>query len=115
MDSVLIVGCHPEDCHYISGVQQTMKVVPATQKKLEEMGIDPARVHLDFASAAEGARFAAIVNDYTSKMDKLGHIELTEEQKKQLLEQRNKVTQPKKKGKAGSVAVADDSENAPAG
>lgn len=112
MDAVLIVGCHTEDCHYISGVQQPIKSVPLTQKNLEKIGIDPARLRLDFASAAEGAAFASIVNDYADDMEKLGHIELTDEQKTQLQELRDKKTKPpRKKGKADSVAVADDRED----
>ncbi|MFC2012603.1 hydrogenase iron-sulfur subunit, partial [Chloroflexota bacterium] len=96
MDAVLIVGCHPADCHYISGVGQIMKTVPAIQKNLEEIGIAPSRLQLEFASAAEGAAFASIINSYTGAMEKLGRIEL-----------RDKKTQPKK-GKAESVAVSDD-------
>ncbi|MFC1900033.1 hydrogenase iron-sulfur subunit [Chloroflexota bacterium] len=112
MDGVLIVGCHPADCHYISGVQQTMKTVPATQKNLEAMGIDPSRLQLEFASAAEGAAYAAIVNNFTDAMAKLGHIELTGEQRDKLLELREKRTEPKKKkGKGESVAVSDDRED----
>ena len=92
-----------------------MKTVPATQKNLEKIGIDPERLQLEFASAAEGAGFAKIVNDYTDAMAKLGHIELTDEQKEKLLELREKKTVPKKKkGKAESVTVSDDREDASA-
>jgi heterodisulfide reductase subunit A len=115
MDAVLVVGCHQADCHYISGVQQTMKTVPTTQKNLESMGIDPSRLQLEFASAAEGAAFASIINDYTNAMAKLGHLELTDEQKEKLQELKDKRTQPKKKkGKGESVAVSDDREDASA-
>ena len=83
----------------------------ATQKQLEKIGIDPARIKLEFASAAEGAAYAAIVNNFTSEMAKLGHLELTEEQKEQLTALRDKKAPIKKKGKSGSVAVADDGED----
>ena len=65
---------------------------------------------LEFASAAEGAAYAAIVNDFTGAMDKLGHLELTDEQREKLVELRDKKTDGKnrKKGKAESVAVSDD-------
>jgi heterodisulfide reductase subunit A len=69
LDAVLVVGCHPADCHYISGVQQTLKTIPAVQKALEKIGIDPARVQLEFASAAEGAAYAKVVNDFTSAVE----------------------------------------------
>jgi hypothetical protein len=113
MDAVLVVGCHPADCHYISGVQQTMKTIPATQKNLEKIGIDPARLQLEFASAAEGAAFASIINNFTDEMEKLGHLELNDEQKDELIKLREKRTEPKKKkkGKGESVAVSDDRED----
>ena len=92
-----------------------MKTVPTTQKNLESMGIDPSRLQLEFASAAEGAAFASIINDYTNAMAKLGHLELTDEQKEKLQELKDKRTQPKKKkGKGESVAVSDDREDASA-
>jgi coenzyme F420-reducing hydrogenase delta subunit len=111
MDAVLVVGCHPADCHYISGVQQQIKSIPITQKGLEKIGIDPARLKLDFASAAEGAAFASLINGYNDEITRLGHLELTEEQKEQLTTMRDKRTVPKKKGKAGSAATADDGKD----
>jgi len=113
MDAVLIVGCHRPDCHYISGVDQTIKTVPIVQKNLEKIGINPERLRLEFASAAEGAQFATIVNNYTDAMAKLGSVELTDEQKAKLLELREKKTKAvkKKKGKAESVTVSDDGED----
>ncbi len=112
-DAVLIVGCHPQDCHYISGVQQIIKTVPVIQKNLEKIGINPERLRLEFASAAEGAQFATIVNNYTDAMAKLGRIELTDEQKEKLLELREKKTKAvrKKKGKAESVAASGEGED----
>ncbi|MBN2239162.1 MAG: hydrogenase iron-sulfur subunit [Dehalococcoidales bacterium] len=111
MDAVLVVGCHPADCHYISGVQQPIKSVPQTQKALEKLGIDGERLHLDFASAAEGAAYANLIKDFTAKIKNLGHLVLTDDQKQELQVLRDKKTQPKKKGKAGSVAGSDDTKN----
>ena len=111
MDAVLVVGCHPADCHYISGVQQQIRSIPITQKGLEKIGLEPSRLKLEFASAAEGAAFAAIINNYTDEITKLGHLELTDEQKEQLVTLRDKRTIPKKKGKAASAAATDDGEN----
>ena len=75
------------------------------------MGIEPSRLKLEFASAAEGAAYAAIINDYTNEMTKLGHLELTDEQKEELVTLRDKRTLPKKKGKAASAAATDAREN----
>ncbi len=101
MDGVLVVGCHLEDCHYISGIQETIKTIPATQKKLEKMGIDPERLRLEYVSAAEGAKFAEVVNSFTSLVAQLGSLELKEEQKEKLLELKEKKVKAKEvKGEA---------------
>jgi len=56
--AVLISGCHPGNCHYINANYQTEKRVKRLWKKMEELGIDPARLQLGWFSAAEGEKFA---------------------------------------------------------
>ncbi len=84
MDAVMIVGCHEVDCHYVSGIGETIRRVPYVKKKLQGIGISPDRVYLDYASAAEGDRFARIVEGFTDKVRKLGPLELSDEQKDRL-------------------------------
>jgi len=76
MDGVLVVGCHMEDCHYISGINQAVKMVQQVSKGLKKAGIDPERLWLEHISAGEGARFAEVVDGFTAAMDELGHTEL---------------------------------------
>ena len=71
-DGVLILGCHPGDCHYAEGNYKTARRVPLLKKMLEQLGIEDGRVHLDWVSAAEGDRFASIVNEMTAKVRELG-------------------------------------------
>jgi F420-non-reducing hydrogenase iron-sulfur subunit len=71
-DGVLILGCHPGDCHYAEGNYKTARRVPLLKKMLEQLGIEDGRVHLDWVSAAEGDRFASIVNEMTEKVKELG-------------------------------------------
>ena len=71
-DGVLILGCHPGDCHYAEGNYKTARRVPLLKKMLEQLGIEDGRVHLDWVSAAEGDRFASIVNEMTEKVKALG-------------------------------------------
>jgi F420-non-reducing hydrogenase iron-sulfur subunit len=105
IDAVLVVGCHEVDCHYISGVKETIKRIPSVKEKLKRMDINPDRLRLDFASAAEGDRFARIVNEFTRAMEKLGPLELNDEQKNGLAKvEKKKVKKKKAKGidRAGS-------------
>lgn len=71
-DGVLVLGCHPGDCHYSSGNYKTMRRVPLTEKLLEQFGVEQERLKLEWVSAAEGARFAQVVTDFTSRIKELG-------------------------------------------
>ncbi len=71
-DGVLILGCHPGDCHYVEGNYKTARRIPMLKKMLEQLGIEDERVRLDWVSAAEGVRFASIVNEMTAKVKELG-------------------------------------------
>jgi F420-non-reducing hydrogenase iron-sulfur subunit len=77
-DGVLILGCHPGDCHYVEGNYKTARRVPLLKKMLDQLGIEDERVHLDWVSAAEGARFASIVNEMTAKVKELGPFRVNE-------------------------------------
>lgn len=71
-DGVLICGCHPGDCHYQDGNKKTARRIPLLKKMLAQFGIEDERVRLDWVSASEGDRFAAIVNDMTEEIRRLG-------------------------------------------
>jgi F420-non-reducing hydrogenase iron-sulfur subunit len=71
-DGVLILGCHPGDCHYIEGNYKTMRRVPLLKKMLKQFGIEDERVRLDWVSASEGDKYASVVNEITEKVRELG-------------------------------------------
>ena len=58
-DGVLIAGCHPGECHYIEQNYKALRRYLLLKRVLKGMGIEPERVKLVWASAAEGARFAS--------------------------------------------------------
>jgi len=71
-DGVLVLGCHPGDCHYSEGNYKAARRIPLLKKMLEQFGIEDERVRLDWVSASEGADFASITNDITAKVRELG-------------------------------------------
>ena len=77
-DGVLVCGCHPGDCHYVEGNYKCMRRIPLTKILLKEMGIDPARLRLEWVSASEGARFKEVVTEFTEQIRELGPFELKE-------------------------------------
>ena len=54
---VLVSGCHIGDCHYLGANQWTERRVKKMWKKMEQMGLRPERLQLEWISAAEGVRF----------------------------------------------------------
>lgn len=71
-DGVLILGCHPGDCHYIEGNYKTLRRIPLLKKMLKQLGIEEERVRLEWVSASEGARFAEVANNFTQTIKDLG-------------------------------------------
>ncbi len=59
---ILVSGCHIGDCHYIDANNWTEKRVKKVHKKMAKIGIRPERLQLEWISAAEGVRFAEVMN-----------------------------------------------------
>jgi coenzyme F420-reducing hydrogenase delta subunit len=74
VDGVLVSGCHPGDCHYISGNLFARRKFALLKKFLDNLGIEPERVQFSWVSAAEGVRFAQVVEQVTSRIRPLGPL-----------------------------------------
>lgn len=77
-DGVLIVGCHPGDCHYINGNLRTERRVALLKKMLSDLGLNDRRVRLEWISASEGEKFAAVVKEFVEELRALGPNPLEE-------------------------------------
>ena len=75
-DGVLVGGCHPGDCHYEDGNHKTMRRVQFLKRMLEDMGIDPERLQLDWISAAEGEKLVHVMSDFVDTIKGLGPLDL---------------------------------------
>jgi len=83
-DGVLVAGCHlPSDCHYISGNFKALRRITLLRKLLQGFGLEPERLRLEWISASEGDRFAAIVEDMVEQIKTLGPNQLKTEVKHQ--------------------------------
>ena len=71
-DGVLVLGCHPGDCHYIEGNYKAMRRIPLLKKMLKQLGVEEERVRLEGVSASEGAKFAEVTNSFTQSIKTLG-------------------------------------------
>ena len=72
LDGILVAGCHPGDCHYISGNYHAKYKVLMTKKILKKIGFDVKRLRLEWVSAAEGKQFADLITEFTEELIKLG-------------------------------------------
>jgi coenzyme F420-reducing hydrogenase delta subunit len=83
-DGTMILGCHPGDCHYLTGNFQAERKIHLTQKLFEMAGIGSGRILLDWVSAGEGERFAHVVRQFVEKTKQLGPFVLNSETKEKL-------------------------------
>lgn len=74
-DGVFIGGCWPGECHYVTeGNFDVLKNVHLAKKLLEQIGVNPDRLRLEWISASEGMRYAEVMNDFGKKLKELGPL-----------------------------------------
>ncbi|MBW1743939.1 MAG: hydrogenase iron-sulfur subunit [Deltaproteobacteria bacterium] len=73
-DGVLILGCHPGDCHYREGNLQTLKRYTMLKRILPQFGIEKERFQLDWISASERDKFVEVVSNMVEKVRELGPL-----------------------------------------
>lgn len=74
-DGVIIGGCWPGECHYVTeGNYDALGNMYLCKKLMEHMGISPDRLRLEWISAAEGMRFAEVMNDFSARLKELGPL-----------------------------------------
>jgi len=74
-DGVLITGCHPGECHYLEQNYKALRRYKLLQKMLAQFGIEPERVKLVWASAAEGVRLAREITKMVEEIRALGPLD----------------------------------------
>jgi len=72
VDGVLIGGCHPGDCHYISGNYKTRRRVVILKTILKNIGFPEDRIWLKWISASEGGEFAHTIATMVEHLKKMG-------------------------------------------
>ncbi len=77
--AVLYSGCHPQDCHYITGQQVGATRANRLQKLFEKLEMTPGRFRVEWISAAEGDKYARIINEMQQVIDSMPSEKLHEE------------------------------------
>ncbi|MFZ1976523.1 MAG: hydrogenase iron-sulfur subunit [Bacteroidota bacterium] len=73
-DGIIVSGCHPNDCHYTSGNFHARRRWIVFKQMMEYMGYDMRRIKFSWVSAAEGAKWADIVNTTVREIRELGPV-----------------------------------------
>jgi coenzyme F420-reducing hydrogenase delta subunit len=71
-DGVLVLGCHPGDCHYIGGNYRTRRRMALLKMMLKQFGLHKDRFMLDWVSAGEAQKYAEVINKFVEKVMELG-------------------------------------------
>ena len=71
-DGVMVCGCHPGDCHYTTGNYYARRRMTLLFSMLDYLGIERERTRVEWVSAAEGAKFAATMNEFVETVTRLG-------------------------------------------
>ncbi len=87
---VLVSGCHFADCHYINANRWTQKRVDRLWDRLERKGVRPERLQLEWISAAEGAKFATVMQEVERIRQSVTREEI-EQARKALAEKKTRV------------------------
>ncbi|HSM91857.1 MAG TPA: hydrogenase iron-sulfur subunit [Anaeromyxobacteraceae bacterium] len=67
-DGVLVGGCHPGDCRFVDGNLRAASRMTLLTRALEQAGVEPARVRVEWIGANEGERFARIVTEMVEEL-----------------------------------------------
>ncbi len=74
-DGVLIGGCRLIECNYEThGNYDALANTYICKDILERIGLNPARLSIEFMSGGEGNRLAEVINGFTARIKELGPL-----------------------------------------
>jgi F420-non-reducing hydrogenase iron-sulfur subunit len=73
-DGVMILACHPGDCHYKEGNYRAAQRHGLLTHLLRQAGIEEERLYMDYVSAGEGDRFVTLVKSMVERIKRLGPL-----------------------------------------
>ena len=79
-DGVIIGGCWPGECHYVTeGNYDALGNMHLCKKLLQLVGLSPDRLRLEWIAASEGSRFAEVMSEFAKLLAELGPLGRDEE------------------------------------
>jgi F420-non-reducing hydrogenase iron-sulfur subunit len=75
-DGVVIAGCPPGDCHYVTGNYKARRNVLLLKRMLSQLGVEPERLKGEWLPASEAPRILSQLNEFVDKVIALGPLTL---------------------------------------
>lgn len=75
-DGVIILACHPGDCHYKEGNYRAAQRYSMLSRMLKQFGIEETRCRFDYVSAGEGDKFVRVITEMVEEVRVLGPLSL---------------------------------------
>ena len=77
---MIIGGCWPGECHYVTeGNYDALGNMHLCKKLLQLVGLSPDRLRLEWIAASEGSRFAEVMSEFAKLLAELGPLGRDEE------------------------------------
>lgn len=73
-DGVLIAACHPNYCRYDGGNKYAKTRTNFLKMLMEEVGIESARLRIEWISALEGRKFAEVIHEMVKELKEMGPL-----------------------------------------
>lgn len=73
-DGIMIAGCNPGDCHFISGNLKARRTITLIKNLLPQLGIEPERLRIELISTSEAAKFQSAADEFIDEVTKLGPL-----------------------------------------
>ncbi|MFW6136921.1 MAG: hydrogenase iron-sulfur subunit [Candidatus Aminicenantaceae bacterium] len=71
-DGVMLMGCHPGDCHYQKGNYNTRRRFVMMQTIFNTLGLEKERIGLWWVSASEAKKYSQVTTEFSDKITKMG-------------------------------------------
>jgi len=71
-DGVMVLACHPGDCHYKEGNLRAFCRAELLERLVVQLGVDPRRFYFGYVSAAEAEKFSRITMEFVEQVRLLG-------------------------------------------
>ncbi|MGD0057389.1 MAG: hydrogenase iron-sulfur subunit [Methanomassiliicoccales archaeon] len=75
-DGVLVAGCHPRGCYYITGNEKADYRMRFLHEIMPQIGLNPKRLRLEWIAGSEPDKFARVCREMVEDLRKLGPTSL---------------------------------------